>query len=168
MPILGSIIKAAIELRSKIPGKGRKLNPYKLQKRSLIRLLRKAQLTSFGEYFGFSDILMQGDIVTAYQQKVPIQDYNSLFKNWWYRTLAGESYVCWPGVVKYFALSSGTSEASSKQIPVTNDMLKAIKKTSIRQILTLPQYDFPTEFFEKGILMLGGSTHLNFNGTYYE
>ena len=168
MPILGSIIKVAIELRSKIPGNSRKLDAYKLQKRTLKRLLRKAQLTSFGEHYGFSDILMQNDIITEYQQKVPIHDYNSLFKNWWYRTLAGEPYVCWPGVVKYFALSSGTSEASSKQIPVTNDMLKAIKKTSVRQILTLPQYDFPTEFFEKGILMLGGSTHLNFNGTYYE
>jgi hypothetical protein len=70
--------------------------------------------------------------------------------------------------VKYFALSSGTSEASSKYIPVTSDMLRAIKKTSIRQIISLAQYDFPPEFFEKGILMLGGSTHLQFNGTYYE
>jgi hypothetical protein len=167
MPILGSIIKTAIELRSKLPAR-RKNNPYTKQKITLKKLLRKAQLTSFGETHGFSDILMQTDIIKAFKQSVPIQDYNSLFKNWWYRTLAGEPYVCWPGVVKYFALSSGTSEASSKQIPVTPDMLKAIKKTSIRQILTLGKYDFPNEFFEKGILMLGGSTHLNFNGTYYE
>lgn len=168
MPILGSIIKVALELRSKIPRKGRKLDPYKLQKRTLKKLLRKAQLTSFGEHYGFSDILMQSDIVTAYQQKLPIQDYNSMFKNWWYRTLAGEPYVCWPGAVKYFALSSGTSEASSKQIPVTNDMLRAIKKASVHQMYTFPQYDFPNDFFQKGILMLGGSSHLNYNGTYYE
>jgi hypothetical protein len=33
----------------------------------------------------------------------------------------------------------------------------------------LAQYNFPPEFFEKGkgILMLGGSTHLQYNGTYY-
>ncbi len=82
--------------------------------------------------------------------------------------LQGEAYVTCPVRVKYFALSSGTSEASSKYIPVTNDMLKAIKKTSIKQIFSLARYEFPKEFFDKGVLMLGGSTHLNFNGTYYE
>jgi len=83
-------------------------------------------------------------------------------EKWWYRSINGEPFVCWPGKVKYFALSSGTSEASSKYIPVTNDMLRAIKKTSTRQIFSLARYDFPKEFFEKGILMLGGSTHLQF------
>jgi hypothetical protein len=29
------------------------------------------------------------------------------------------------------------------------------------------KYNFPDEFYEKGILMIGGSTHLQFNGTYY-
>jgi hypothetical protein len=101
-------------------------------------------------------------------EKVPIHDYNLMHKNWWYRSLNGEPYVCWPGKIKYFALSSGTSEASSKYIPVTSDMLRAIKKTSTRQLFSLGQYDFPEEFFEKGILMLGGSTHLQYNGTYYE
>ena len=44
----------------------------------------------------------------------------------------------------------------------------AIKKTSTRQIFSLAQYDFPNEFFEKGILILGGSTHLHYNGKYFE
>src|SRR5690606_37561616 len=70
--------------------------------------------------------------------------------------------------VKYFALSSGTSEASSKHIPGTKDMTKAIQKTSIRQILTLSKYDLPDDFFTSGILMLGGSTHLNKIGNYFE
>src|SRR6185437_16120434 len=43
-----------------------------------------------------------------------------------------------------------------------------IKKTSIRQILSLAQYPLPAELFEKGILMLGGSTHLNKSGHYFE
>ncbi|HRS54260.1 MAG TPA: GH3 auxin-responsive promoter family protein [Bacteroidales bacterium] len=169
MPIIGSIIKTAIELRSKIPLKKQsKLVPIKQQQKVLKKLLRKAQMTSFGETYKFSEILKSKDIITAFRQNVPVYDYNSIFSNWWYRTINGESYVCWPGQVKYFALSSGTSEASSKYIPVTNDMIKAIKRTSIRQIFSLAKYDFPNEFFEKGILMLGGSTHLNYNGTYYE
>ena len=168
MPILGSIIKRAIELRSIIPNIPKKVRPIRQQKKTLKKLLKKAQLTSFGEYYNFAEILKEKDIIQVFKKTVPLFDYNKIHKEWWYRTLNGEAFVTWPGNVKYFALSSGTSEASSKYIPVTNDMLKAIQKTSIRQLLTLPSYDFPNEFFEKGILMLGGSTHLQYNGTYYE
>ncbi len=169
MPVIGSIIKSAIELRGKVPTQRLiKRSPCRIQKRTLKKLLRKALLTSFGEEYHFADILHEKDVVSAFKRNVPIHDYNSIFKCWWHRTLTGETYVCWPGKIKYFALSSGTSEASSKYIPVTSDMLRAIKKISVRQLFSLAQYDFPNEFFEKGILMLGGSTHLQYNGTYYE
>ncbi|MFW5758042.1 MAG: GH3 family domain-containing protein [Bacteroidota bacterium] len=168
MPILGSIVKNAIALRGKLPSIFKVSHPGMTQEIVLRKLLKKSMQTSFGEKYKFDQILKSSDIVETFKEKVPAQDYNSIFKNWWYRTLNGEPYVCWPGKVKYFALSSGTSEASSKHIPVTSDMLKAIKKTSVRQIFSLARYDFPKEFFERGILMLGGSTHLNFNGTYFE
>lgn len=168
MPILGSIIKRAIELRSKIPLEINTTNGSKAQKKTLKKLLRKASNTAFGEEYDFINILKSKDIVSAFQTRVPVHDYNSIFQKWWYRSLNGEPFVTWPNKIKYFALSSGTSEASSKYIPVTADMLRAIKKTSVRQIWSLAQYDFPKEFYTKGILMLGGSTHLNYNGTYYE
>jgi len=169
MPILGSIIKSAIEIRSKIPIENLKTqDPYKAQTRILKRLLRQAQLTSFGEEYGFQEILRQRDPLPLFRQRVPLFDYDSMHRKWWHRTLNGESYVSWPGQVKFFALSSGTSAASSKYIPVTPDMLRAIQKTSIKQLWTLSKYDFPPEFYSKGILMLGGSTQLEYNGTYYE
>jgi hypothetical protein len=37
----------------------------------------------------------------------------------------------------------------------------------MKQIFTLAHYNFPSDYFEKGMLMLGGSTHLNFTGRYY-
>lgn len=168
MPLLGSIIKSAIELKSKLPFDSLKAKPIIAQKRTLKKLLKKASITAYGEHYNFSEILKEKNLIAAFQQRLPVCDYNSIFRKWWYRTMNGEPFVCWPGRIKYFALSSGTSEASSKYIPVTSDMLKAIKKTSTRQIFSLAQYDFPKEFFEKGILMLGGSTHLQYNGTYYE
>jgi len=168
MPLLGSILKRAIEIRNRIPNILKIKNPQVAQKRTLRKLLRRAAETYFGEHYGFYDIIRAKDFVKEFQKKVPVHDYNSMYQNWWYRSLNGESYVCWPGSVKYFALSSGTSEASSKYIPVTNSMLRAIKRCSINQIFSLAQYEFPKEFFEKGILMLGGSTHLQYNGTYYE
>ena len=169
MPIIGSIIKRAIELRSKLSFEGiRPLNAAKEQKKVLKKILQRAQYTAIGEDYKFSDLHKLRDVVDAYRSIMPTHDYNSMFANYWYRCLNGEPHVVWPEKIKYFALSSGTSESSSKYIPVTADMLRAIKKTSIRQIYSLADYNFPREFYEKGILMLGGSTHLQFNGTYYE
>jgi hypothetical protein len=165
MSILGGIIKKAIEVR------GKRISRKSLSRQQhtvLKKLLKKAEMTAFGEHHQFTEILKSNQIEIAFQKAVPIHDYNSMFKNWWYRTLQGEPYVCWPGHIKYFALSSGTSEASSKHIPVTLDMLKLIRKVSIRQILTMSFLDLPPEQFEKGVLMIGGSTHLNYNGTYFE
>ncbi|TVQ16904.1 MAG: GH3 auxin-responsive promoter [Bacteroidetes bacterium] len=168
MPFLGSVIKHAISLRNKLPAIFKVADPGVVQENELKKLLRRAANTAMGEKYGFNQILKSKNVVAEFQKRVPTYDYNKIFKEWWYRSLNGEAYVTWPGKVKYFALSSGTSEASSKYIPVTGDMLRAIKKTSIKQIFSLARYEFPKEFFEKGILMLGGSTHLQFNGTYYE
>ncbi|HLG01996.1 MAG TPA: GH3 auxin-responsive promoter family protein, partial [Bacteroidia bacterium] len=134
---------------------------------TLQKLLSKAEFTAFGEHYNFTRILADPDPVRAFRSAVDIHDYNSMFRKWWYRMLNGEAYVCWPERVRYFALSSGTSEQSSKHIPVTKEMLKAIRKNSIRQMAALGYLNLPPEFFQKGILMLGGSTHLNYNGTYY-
>lgn len=166
MTLIGSILKNTIELQQKFPK--RKGNPFRQQVKLLKKLLKKAEFTSFGEHYKFSQILNSKNIISEFKKAVPAHDYNSIFKKWWYRALNGEPFVCWPGNVKYFALSSGTSEAASKQIPVTKEMLKSIQKTSVRQILSLANYNIPKELFDRGILMIGGSTHLNYNGTYFE
>lgn len=170
MPLLGSIIKKAYELRN-LPLESRerkKTDPYLVQEKTLKKLIKKGQFTAFGEHYGFSEILKTSDIARKYQEKVPVYDYNSMFRKWWFRVLNGEAFVSWPGRVKYFALTSGTSEASSKQIPVTGDMIRAIRRASIRQLVSAVKYGFPVSFYEKEFLMIGGSTHLQYNGTYYE
>lgn len=167
MALLGSILKRTLELRRSMP-KIRKVSGYNKQVKELKKLLTKAEFTAFGEHYGFSKLLNEANVVESFQKTVHTHDYNSMFKKWWHRALNGEGFVCWPRKVKYFALSSGTSESASKYIPVTSDMLKAIKKTSIRQLVSMTRYNFPKEHFERGVLMLGGSTNLNYNGVYYE
>jgi len=167
MPLLGSLIRKAYELRQ-FPIDISNINPVKEQEKVLKKLLIRAQDTAFGEYYNFRSILGRSDFGEQFSAAVPVHDYSSMFKNWWYRCLNGEPYVTWPGKVKYFALTSGTSESSSKHIPVTTDMLHAMQKASIRQLVSATKYDFPDEFYEKGILMIGGSTHLRYNGTYYQ
>jgi hypothetical protein len=166
MALLGKILKRTLDLNQKLP-KFRRKDAYQKQQKTLRKLLSKAEFTAFGEHYNFTKILAESDPVSAFRTTVDVHDYNSMFRKWWYRTLNGEAYVCWPERVKYFALSSGTSEQSSKHIPVTKDTLRAIRRGSIKQILAIAHYDLSPEFFQKGILMLGGSTHLNYNGTYY-
>jgi hypothetical protein len=162
--ILGTLLKNTIALSSKLK---REKRPFRQQQETLIKLLTKAKDTAFGYQYRFDQVLKSANIVRSFQENVPIYDYNKIYKEWWYRTLNGEPYVCWPGYTKYFALSSGTSEASSKYIPVTKDMLKAIQKSAIKQILATTNFDLPPDIYQKGILMIGGSTHLNYNGTYF-
>jgi hypothetical protein len=146
----------------------RTIDSVREQRAVLKKLLKKAQDTAFGEHYDFGVMADHPDFVRLFTTRVPVHDYNAMFKNWWYRSLNGEPYVTWPGRVNYFALTSGTSEASSKHIPVTPDMLRAIQRASVRQLVSTTKYDFPDEFYEKEILMIGGSTHLQYNGTYYQ
>ncbi|MBS1636743.1 MAG: GH3 auxin-responsive promoter family protein [Bacteroidetes bacterium] len=165
MALLGSILKTAVDIRGKMPKRG---NFYAQQKKTLKKLLKKAEHTAFGEHYHFSKLLNEKDPVAAFQSTVKTHDYSSMYKEWWFRSLKGEPFVCWPNHTKYFALSSGTSESSSKYIPVTKDMLRAFKKGSVRQMLAMAHYDLPNEHFQKSMLAIGGSTMLDFNGTYFQ
>jgi hypothetical protein len=167
MPILASIIKKGIELRHRI--RLTEKTPVYYQNKELKKLLRKAQFTMFGQTYNFTGMVNSRNFVNKFKASVPVHDYNTIYARWWNKSLHNQENVCWPGNVKYFALSSGTSESSSKHIPVTKDMARAIQRTSIRQIISLGGYTgLPADLFTKGILMLGGSTHLNQHGSYFE
>ncbi len=175
MVILGALLKSGVKLGKAIEQENK--SSFKLQKKQLKKLLIEAIETEIGRKYGFDEIVetmsllsLSGkkDFYKLYKEKVPIYSYNKIYKEFWHKCLDGEKDVTWPGKVKYFALSSGTSEASTKHLPLTKTMIKAIRKTSLRQILALRDYHLPSEIYTKGILMLGGSTHLNYNGTYFE
>jgi hypothetical protein len=166
MALLGKVIKGALHLK-KLLNKG-ELDAVAAQEKVLRNHLVKAKNTSFGKFFNFEEILKRDDVKKAFAEKVPFFDYDKIYKDWWHKLLEGEPDVCWPGTTHYFALSSGTTGKESKRIPVTSDMIKAIKDTSKQQILCLSNFDLPAEVFEKEILMLGSSTDLTVKGEYLE
>ena len=138
------------------------------QEKVLKRLLRKAKFTQFGQHYRFDEILLSENVCEKFQEMVPVFDYNKIYFNWWNKTLENIPDVCWPGKIKYYALSSGTSESSSKYIPVTNDLLYGNKMTMIKQLLTLRHYhDLPVKSIGKGWLTIGGSTDLQKQQGYY-
>lgn len=143
-------------------------NVRRQQLKVLKKLLRKARFTEFGQQYRFDEILMSKHPGKKFQEIVPVYNYNTIYKQWWYKTLEGKPNVCWPGKIKYYALSSGTSEAASKFIPVTNDLLKGNKMVMIKQLLSLRSYEnIPVKSIGKGWLTLGGSTDLQKYTNYY-
>lgn len=143
-------------------------SPKRQQLKVLKRLLRKSRFTEFGQKFLFDKILMSRHPGKTFQKIVPTYNYSKIFHEWWHRALDGKPDVCWPGIIKFFALSSGTSESSSKYIPITKELIRANTITSIRQLLSLASYTkVPKSSVGKGWLMLGGSTHLQKTATYY-
>ncbi len=173
MALLGSMLRNGIRLTNAV--RLRRVNPFKQQRKTFRKLVGKTRFTEFGKTYHFEELLSAAEFGSdkefyrKFKQNVPIHDYNKMFDSWWKRSLAGERDIAWPGKVKYFALSSGTSEASSKYIPVTKAMSKAIQRTGVRQILALGRYrDLPPQLYEKGCLMLGGSTKLNAREGHFE
>lgn len=142
--------------------------PRKQQVKVLKKLLKKARFTEFGQRYRFDRILMSNDPGKEFQETVPTFDYNKIFDAWWYKAKEGSPDVCWPGVIKYFALSSGTSDATSKYIPITKDLIRANTITSFKQLISFTRFtDVPKSAAGKGWLILGGSTQLQKGPTYF-
>lgn len=143
-------------------------SPKRQQLKALKKLLRKARFTEFGQEYKFDEILLSRHAGKKFQQLVPSFNYNKIYDRWWHKTLDGVPDVCWPGVIKFFALSSGTSESASKYIPITRELIRANTITSLRQLISLATYNnVPKSSVSKGWLMLGGSTKLQKNATYF-
>ena len=165
MVLLGNLLKRTISIRSKLAFTLYK--PANQQEITLRNLIRKARNTEFGKKFRFNEMLTSPNLCNQFREEVPIYDYDSIHEKWWHRNLNGEENICWPNKINTFALSSGTSGSPSKYIPISSEMIKSIRKASIKQLTVLAHYNLPGNLFNKGILMLGGSTDLKYNGNYY-
>lgn len=139
-------------------------SPLSLQKRTLQQLLRQAGNTAFGKHYDFPEINGSKDVIAAFQHTVPIHDYEKIFNEWWHHSLKGEKDIAWKGTVKYFGLSSGTTGAASKYIPITTDMTRAMRQTAFRLFACLPKYGLPASFYLKNWFMIGGSASLRPEG----
>src|SRR5690554_5515778 len=120
MAILGTLLKKGIHIREMLEQEY--TSAFDLQKKELKELLITANATEFGKYYDFSDILngfrnRDREFYNRFKARVPVHTYNKIYNDWWNLAQKGVKNVCWPGRVKYFALSSGIFEASSKYIP---------------------------------------------------
>lgn len=158
MAIIGKLIKKTSEISYK-----RNINKginFSDQVLTLFRLLNKCKKTTFGKYHRFKFILSQQDIISEFQAKVPITDYEEFNKKWLQASMDGEKDHTWKGRINYFALSSGTTGSPSKRIPVTKNMIRSFQRTSLKQISTLSKLNLSDDFYKASILAVGGSTKI--------
>ena len=130
-----------------------------MQRDVLMHLVGRASNTEYGLKHAFSEINNYEQFVKC----VPVNSYEEL-KESIDRMRHGESDVLWPGRVKWFAKSSGTTNDKSKFIPVTNEGLHHIHYAGAFDTVALYLRNTPkSRLFDGRSLILGGSHSPNYN-----
>lgn len=130
-----------------------------LQQRVLAYLIEKGEATEYGRKHVFSTIKGYSEFAA----NVPINTYEEL-KDDIDRMRHGESNVLWPGQVKWFAKSSGTTNDKSKYIPVSHDGLQNIHYQGGKDVVAMYLANNPkSRLFDGRSLILGGSHSANYD-----
>jgi hypothetical protein len=131
--------------------------PHEVQDEVLKKLIVSARDTEFGRQYAFDDLLSYED----YKQRVPIHTYEQIYP-YISRLMAGEQNLLWPSEIKWFAKSSGTTNARSKFIPVSPEALEDCHFKGGKDLISIYVNNFPdTEMFSGKGLAVGGSLQAN-------
>ncbi len=128
-----------------------------VQEAQLKSLLNKAQSTIIGKKYGFSSIKS----VREFKERIPVQDYESLMPHV-IQLRQGEKNLLWPGEIKWFAKSSGTTSSKSKFIPISKESMNDCHFQGGRDTFIIYQTLYPeTKMVAGKTLILGGSQQIN-------
>ena len=130
-----------------------------LQREVLRHLLASAKDTKYGREHGFATMKGYDNFV----RHTPVNTYEEL-KGAIDRMRHGERDVLWPGRVKWYAKSSGTTNDKSKFIPVSDEGLQRIHYAGGFDSVALYLRNNPeSRMFDGKGLILGGSHAPNYN-----
>jgi len=156
MPILNSIINWLNIKRMHQIDLFRKY-PFDVQRETMFRLVETARDTEFGKKYGFQDI----NSIEDFQKQVPLSTYDEA-KEYINRLRDGEMNLLWPGEIKWFAKSSGTTSDKSKFIPVSTESLEECHFRGGKDVLAIYANNNPDNRMLSGKgLTLGGSHQIN-------
>jgi hypothetical protein len=166
-PMIGRALSIGLRRRARLLGDREywRLNTRAIQLAQLRGLLERAADTEFGREHAFGRIarLGENEMLEAYRASVPIADWHA-FKSALERMRdEAEPDVLWPGVVRNFAQSSGTT-AGEKHLPVSDALLKSNRKAAVDLFATAIRFGASLPRLTGGkLLFLGGSTTLEVN-----
>lgn len=127
--------------------------PHLAQQQLLKGLLQKASGTEYGQRYQFAKITSP----RAFAEEVPLTNYDDL-KPYLQRMMLGERNVLWPGQVRWFSKSAGTTNDKSKFIPVTSENRRSchLRGTWDTMMFYYHQRPMARQFAARTMLM-GGS-----------
>lgn len=132
-------------------------HPLEAQERLLKQLIHKSRKTVFGSQFDFASAKQ----ITDFKARVPMHTYEQLYP-YIERLLKGEKNVLWPTPIKWFAKSSGTTNASSKFIPVSQEALQEGHYKAGKDMLAVYVKNYPNNQLARGkTIGIGGSLSTN-------
>jgi len=127
-----------------------------VQNELLLNLIQRSKYTEVGKKYNFSSILSYHQ----FAERIPISNYEDL-EPLIERSRKGENNIFWPEPIKFFAKSSGTTNAKSKFIPVSSDALENCHYKAGKDMLCLYlNNNENSQLFTGKSLRLGGSKQL--------
>lgn len=131
--------------------------PHEVQEELFKKLIQTARYTEFGEHYDFASI----HTYEQFRQRIPIHTYEKTFP-YIDRLMKGEQNILWPSEIKWFSKSSGTTNARSKFIPVSQEALEDCHFKGGKDLLSLYVNNYPdTKLFDGKGLAVGGSHQVN-------
>ena len=130
--------------------------PHEVQDELLMNLLRTSENTIVGKHYDFNSIKSY----QTYKERIPISSYEDI-EPFIEQTRQGEQNIFWNTPIKWFAKSSGTTNAKSKFIPVSNEALENCHYKGSKDLLCLYlNNNEDSQMFIGKSLRLGGSSQI--------
>lgn len=130
--------------------------PNEVQEELLMNLLKTAENTVYGKQYEFNSIKNYD----TFSDRIPLATYEDL-EPMIEQTRRGMQNIFWPSHIKWFAKSSGTTNAKSKFIPVSSEALENCHYKASKDLLSLYLNNNPdSQLFVGKSLRLGGSKEL--------
>lgn len=130
--------------------------PNEVQEELMMKLLRASENTVVGKQYDFASIRSY----QSFAERVPISTYEDL-EPLIEQTRKGEQNIIWPSPIKWFAKSSGTTNAKSKFIPVSPEALEDCHYKGSKDLLCMYlNNNEDSQLFVGKSLRLGGSSQI--------
>ena len=130
--------------------------PHEVQEELLFNLLKQAEYTELGKKYEFSSITNY----KTFADRIPVSTYEEI-EPLIEETRKGNKNVFWNTPIKWFAKSSGTTNAKSKFIPVSSEALELCHYKASKDLLCLYlNNNEDSQLFTGKSLRLGGSKQL--------
>jgi len=138
--------------------------PNDVQNELLLDLIDTAKHTQIGKQYDFASIKSY----KTFSERIPVSTYEE-YQNLIERSRKGEHNIFWPTFIKWFAKSSGTTNAKSKFIPVSLESLEDCHYAAGKDLLCMYlNNNEDSQMFTGKSLRLGGSKELyKKNGTVF-